>query len=395
MFNLLRTTLAIFTRGLPVRPFLACAAIRMFLYTFTPRQIQLFIPPTIDTYRRFIRSARARARKAGDEDLMEQLREDIEVLPDGASHILWIGDRHTATRFVYFFHGGGYMTPAIPGHFEWCLQAYVLAPRLEKAGGKKDHAAAAAAGNDHAQDGRHQRERVAVAFLQYTLTPSAKFPTQMSQAAAGLNHLLLRKGIPPSQLVMGGDSAGASIAVQLLSHVLHPYPTAAEGISLVEPLAGLFLVSPLVHGDLTTPSFTDGLPCDMLSVGIFDAPNREMFHVPKTGVMGWLFPNRRLVESKAFREGKKWALLAGVDEKWLDGVGKVVGKVYVTCGKHEILRDQGIFIAETLRKSNSDVDVKLEVAEKEAHDFILLEGERREVGDATVRMRTWFSYVWA
>lgn len=347
----------------------------MFLYTFSPRQIQLLTPPTMDTYKTFIRGARARARKINDFELLEQLREDIEVLPDGQSHILWIGDRTKATKFVYFFHGGGYMVPAIKGHMEWCLQAYVLAPR-------------------HAMDGRGKGEKVAVAMLQYTLTPAARFPTQMCQAASGLRHLLVTKGIKPSQLVIGGDSAGGNLTLQLLSHLLHPY-SAADKIVLAEPLAGAFLVSPLVSGDKNVRSFQDGKPCDMLSVGVFNDPNREMFHESPGGVMGYLFPNRNLVETTEFREGKAWALMADVDEKWLDGMDKIVKRVYVTCGRHEILRDQGIEIAERIRRRNSGVKVKLEVAEKEAHDFILLEGERREVGDATRRMRTWFSKVWA
>lgn len=372
--NLTRGVLTAIWRRLPLRPYVACAAIRMFLYTFSPAQIQLFSPPTMDTYKAWVRRRRSKARKSGDAELMEQLKEDIEVLPDGRSHILWIGDRKKATRFVYFFHGGGYITPAIPGHMEWCLQAYVLANRHMR------------------RTGTGSREKVAVALLQYTLTPQARFPTQMCQAASGLAHLL-RGGIRPSQLVVGGDSAGGNLTVQLLSHLLHPYPL-AEKVVLDEPLAGAFLVSPFVSQNRLTRSFVDGRPCDMLSEGIFDCPNREMLHEKPTGLLGVLFPNWGLVETKEFREGKGWALMADVDEKWLDGMGKIVRKVYVTCGKHEILRDQGIEIAESIRARNDDVEVKLEVAEKEAHDFILLEGQRQVVGDATTRMRNWFGRVW-
>lgn len=306
---------------------------------------------------------------------MEQLREDVEPLPDGASHLLWIGDRTTATRFVYFFHGGGYMAPALRGHLEWCLQAYVLAPRSSSSRGANGNGGAGA-------------EKVAVAVLQYTLTPTARFPTQLAQAAAGLAHLL-RGGIRPGQLVVGGDSAGGNLTMQLLSHLLHPHP-AAETLALAEPLAGAFLVSPLVSRDFTGRSCRENTSCDMLSRAIFNDPEREMFHEPKTGLGAWLRPNSGLVETAAFRDGKGWALQEGVDDKWLDGMGRVAKKVYVTCGKLELLRDQGIALAESIRKRNSDVDVRLEVVEKEAHDFILLEGERRLVGDATVRMRDWY-----
>lgn len=383
----MRVLIACVTRGLPIRPFLACAAIRMFLYIFSPRQIQLFMPPTIDTYKAFIRESRARARKQGDVALLEQLREDIEILPDGASHLLWIGDRSRATRFVYFFHGGGYMVPALPGHMEWCLQAYVRSSN---------------------NNNNNKGHKVAVALLQYTLTPSGRFPTQMCQAIAGLRHLVEVHGIRPGQIVVGGDSAGGNMTLQLLSHMLHPYPGAAAfpgaggALALAEPLAGAFLVSPLVSGDSSGRSFSDGWACDMLSLGVFDDPNRAMFHEPpprnQTAVewlRDYLFPKWNLVESKAFRDGRGWALMADVGEKWLDGMDRIVAHVYVTCGRHELLRDQGIDIATRIEQRNSAVRVKLEVADKEAHDFILLEGERGSVGDATLRMRAWFSQVWA
>lgn len=365
--NLIRAVLTILTRRLPPRPFIVCAAMRMFFYVFTPRQMQLMVPSTTATYKSFIRRARRRARKQGDVHLMESLREDIEVLPDGASRILWIGNRHRATKFVYFLHGGGYIVPATSGHFESALQSYMV-------------------GAD---------ERVAVAFLQYTLAPAARFPVQMRQAVAGLRHLLAA-GIRPGQIVVGGDSAGGNLAVQVLTHALRAYDAAGAALALDEPLAGAFLVSPLVTGDFGGRSFRDGRPCDMISRGALAASDREMHRDRRFGgVVGWLLPGWALVESREFREGKRWALMARVDDKWLGGMGRVVRRVYVTVGKHEILRDQGITLAEILRRENKDVDVKLEVAEKEAHDFILVEGLGMDVGDATVRMRTWFSQVWA
>lgn len=265
---------------------------------------------------------------------------------------------------------------------EWCLEAYVLAGRHTPQG------------SNGRRRNNTSNDKVAVAVLQYTLTPQARFPTQMCQAASALSHLLREGGVRPSQIVVGGDSAGGNLTVQLFSHLLHPYPR-AERIMLDEPLAGAFLVSPLVSQNMLTRSFVDGRPCDMISEGIFDNPNREMFHEKPSGLLGVLFPNWGLVETKEFREGRGWALMADVDEKWLDGMGNIVRKVYVTCGKHEILRDQGIEIAESIRARNADVEVKLEVAEKEAHDFILLEGQRQVVGDATTRMRSWFSRVWS
>ncbi|CAN8101512.1 unnamed protein product [Discula destructiva] len=386
LLNLIRTLIAVLTRHLPIRPFIACAAIRMFLYTFTPSQIQLLLPPTLANYTAFIRRTRARARAAGNTALLEQLQEDIHPLPsDPRAHLLIVGDRTTATRWVYFLHGGGYVAPALRGHFEWALQAYVLGG---DGGGGGDST------EEKKKKKKKEHHRVAVAVLQYTLAPSARFPEQMCQAISGLRYLFEEVGVRPGQLVIGGDSAGGNLTTQVLTHLLHPYPC-AERVELSEPLAGAFLVSPLVSADTSARSFEEGWACDMLSVGFFNgAPRREMFHVPYGGWRGWLLPNWRLEESEAFQEGRRWAVVGDMEPEWLAGMGPMVRKVYVTCGRHEILRDQGIALAESMKAQNPDVSVKLEVAEQEAHDFILLEGERREVGDATVRMRNWFSRVW-
>lgn len=342
-----------------------CAVLRTFMYILSPAQLQLFLPSTIDTYNSWVRKTRARAQRAGNTSLLGQIKEDIEALPDGRSHILWVGNRQKATKIVYFFHGGGYLAPMLPGHLEWCLQAYILG-----------------------------RTGVAVAVLQYTLCPQGKLPTQLCQAAAGLSHLL-RSGVRPGNLVIGGDSAGGNLTMQLLSHVLHPHPRAGN-ITLNEPLAGVFLVSPFVSGRQDFGSFKENRHHDMLSLGIIENTIRELFYDTRPNrPLGYLFPRTasHISETEEFTVGKDWALPADADESWLDGLGTVVQKVYVTVGGQEMFRDQGILISQTIRTRNPGIDMEVEVADKEAHDFILLEGETRVVGDATSRMKAWFSSV--
>lgn len=139
---------------------------------------------------------------------------------------MWLGDRRKATRFVLFFHGGGYTTWMTQGHLEWCLQAYILA---------------------------NKEVEVAVAVLQYTMCPAAQYPVHLQQASAALTHLLA-SGIDPGQIVVGGDSAGGNLTAQLLGHILHRHPNVGP-VRLTKPLRAAFTVSPWVSTSTNTPSF--------------------------------------------------------------------------------------------------------------------------------------------
>jgi acetyl esterase/lipase len=178
--------------------------------------------------------------------------------------------------------------------------------------------------------------------------------------------------------VVGGDSAGGNLTAQLLSHILHPHPR-VEPVRLVKPLLAAFAVSPWVSTSVNTPSFRENKHIDMLSPEM-------MAHAC-----------RRLLEGTGYeteeKQGHGWAMPVDTDDTWFDGLSKATKALYVTVGRQEVLRDQGLVFADRIRRTNKDVHVILEVGEKEAHDFILLEGMQNKVGDATLRMRNWISKV--
>ncbi|KAF5241848.1 hypothetical protein FANTH_8964 [Fusarium anthophilum] len=129
-----------------------------------------------------ISSRSKEAKKFGHQQYITRLVYDREVLEDGKSSLLWIGDRKQAKKVVLFFHGGGFAAPMTTGHLDWCWRAYVLS-------------------------GIEKGVEAAVAVLEYTLIPEARYPVQLRQAASGLAHLL-HKGISPQDIIIGGDSAG-------------------------------------------------------------------------------------------------------------------------------------------------------------------------------------------
>jgi hypothetical protein len=127
LFNVVCCVFLAWSRGLPLHFYVVCGVLRVVLRRLTPRQKQLLAPSTLEVYKSWIPQRLARARTARETAVIGRLAVDIEPLPDGRSSIMWLGDRRKATRFVLFFHGGGYTTWMTQGHLEWCLQAYILA----------------------------------------------------------------------------------------------------------------------------------------------------------------------------------------------------------------------------------------------------------------------------
>jgi len=308
--------------------------------------------------------AASKSGKDGDEKkaqavfLASRLAVDIEILPDGKSSLLWIGDRKRAKKFVLFFHGGGYVVPAIRGHFEWCARAYLLSSQNVKSGG--------------AEEG----EEIAVAFLQYTLSPDATYPMQLQQAVDALFHIL-RMGTSPMNLIIGGDSAGGNLVAQLLSHILHPHPE-VKGVTIPEPLAGAFLVSPWLSAKTHWFGYKRNGGIDM-----FDK-NMIITHAP--GVLGDVAKY-----DAEMAAGKGWSFPMDLPnvEGWFAGLETVVRNVYITAGEQECFVDQCVGFAEAVKHGNPGMPVRLEVSRNEAHDWILMEAEHGVEGDATKRMKAW------
>lgn len=268
---------------------------------------------------------------------------------------MWIGNRQKATTVVLFFHGGGYVVPISWGQMEWCLRGFVQ-------------------GSDRAD--------VAVACLQYGLAPNLQFPGQLRQAADALNHLL-RSGIEPSHIILGGDSCGGNLTFELLAHMLHPRPGLEPVDDLSKPLLGVFAVSPWVSNIPNTPSWYENNGIDAISPGIIFEFGRNLLDKSHSGKEGW--------------EGNTWAFPSDADPtgSWFDGLHKVTDSLYVTVGKHEVLRDDIVFWVEAVRRRNPEAEVIIKVYQDLGHDFLLVEGMSKTYGQATEDMKAWVSKLLA
>lgn len=346
------TIVSILIRGLPLaikhkvplNLWFSCMVGRILLGNFNPRQIQFLSTPTIDVYTAWIKKQRVQGHQS-------RLNIDIEPLTGTDASILWIGNRKKASKFVLFLHGGGYVAPPLPGHFTWCWESYV-------------------------NGGPGVNKEVAVAFLQYTLAPGGKYPDQLRQASAALNHLL-QAGVSPSDLIVGGDSAGGNLTAQLIYHLLHPNPAVPE-VKLQSPLAGMFLVSPWLSDRTDTASFKDYGNVDMLSAGLLQ----------QTSIHSFSSEDWKPKVNEAHP-----ALLMDGDLSWLSDI-PIIGKaLYVTVGGREVFCDAVVEFGKAAQERCRSIPVLLEVGKRECHDFILIENQAEVIGDATERMRKWASEI--
>ncbi|KAF7161996.1 hypothetical protein CNMCM5623_007367 [Aspergillus felis] len=247
------------------------AIVRKMVMRFSIRQMQSIAPSTSKAY---------------EQSMTKQgLQAQTVTLKHGArGH--WIGNRD-AKNVVIYYHGGGFAVGSPPAHFDLCSR---IVADLN------------ANGHD-----------VALFFLSYTLTPHATYPTQLRQAVEALRYILTETNRSPSNVIVGGDSAGGNLAFAVLLHLSHPHPE-IEPVALSTNLAGVFGFAPWV-------SFrTDGASMDA---------NRYRDVIPADALKRWSSAYLASGNSDAWSE----PALAPV-EWWADAK---TDHVLLLAGQHEIL----------------------------------------------------------
>jgi len=195
--------------------------------------------------------------------------------------------------------------------------------------------------------------------LEYTTAPQAPYPIQFRQASAALHHLLA-SGIPASNIVLSGDSAGAHIMLCLVSHLLRPHPSVPPPPALSAPLAGLFLISPRVTNATTAPSFAENSHRDIL--------NKETL----SRWLGTFRFNSTIATEDGLRLDGYFTEPANAPEDWWIGLHNVVNRVFVSAGDHECFRDPIIKFSQNWKKCEG-VDLTCFVEKQGIHDSPLMD----------------------
>ena len=236
----------------------------------------------------------------------------------------WIGDPDAETVVLYL-HGGGYTQPASDGHFE-NLEGLVEDLKMK------------------------QRFRsVAFLFLAYSLAPEATHPTQLTEAAAALSHLLDNTGRVPSNVFISGDSAGGNLALAVLSHLLHPH-AAVPAVKLEQPLGGALLYSPWASFSTDYHSYASNATLDML---------------PPLGLRRWsamFLGKSNPADAEADPgpvTGDAWTDTSRNPASWWHGLPRVVSDVFVAYGSYEVFTDPIMELERAMKKGWAESDGEL------------------------------------
>lgn len=213
--------------------------------------------------------------------------EKVEVNSDGfvPGQLYFIDTKASANDGVLlYFHGGGYMNPlSTPKALEYMRKMASFSSRR-------------------------------LVVLEYTLTPEAKYPTQLAQAVAALDLLLKTRKL--SQIIVGGDSAGGNLTFALIAHLHQPHPSLKElPIGPSDQLAAAFGISPRVLNTTNSPSFTRNNGKDIINKQsveqITENWKPEADHV-------WAAPAKGSFWKEI--KAKKVLLVVGEDEVYVDDV---------------------------------------------------------------------------
>ncbi|XMA12700.1 hypothetical protein WAI453_005491 [Rhynchosporium graminicola] len=317
--------------------FVALTGLRTFVARTTTRQQHYISPPTDDAYEHVCKR-RGQTPKS-------------ETLHDG-TRAHWVGDSN-AEKIVLNFHGGGYVLPASDHMFEFMFQVVDV---LNKKG-----------------------KNVACLFMAYDLAPGAQYPRQLQQASSLINHLIHTLHLSPSNIIITGDSAGANLALSLLSHISHPHcDPSIPRVSIPSPFLGLVLISPWVSFDTSLPSFQENEFKDCVST-----PGGKLW---SSAFLNCPWPH----------EGAKdnYNEAAQAPAEWWSGL--LVKDICVLCGSDEVLRDGIAEFEKKLRKGvGSDVGVDVHVLKGEYHDQpnidLQLGYKEKDEGETAKMVKSWIA----
>ncbi|KAI9923852.1 hypothetical protein MW887_008334, partial [Aspergillus wentii] len=232
------------------------------------------------------------------ESFMKKKRLQPESIPlnHGATGH-WIGNKD-AKDVVVYYHGGAFALPITPEHFEFF---YRIIQRL----------------NANGRD-------VAFFFVEYTLTPRSLYPTQLRQSVEALRYILTETKRSPTNVLVGGDSAGGNLALAVLLHLSHPHPE-IEPVEVSEPLRAVLGIAPWVNYQCRGPSVERNKYKDIIDTVFLNKYSTDYLNGSTVGD-NWSEPSRAPLEWWEGAKVQQSLIVAGSDEILLSGIEEFANK---------------------------------------------------------------------
>ena len=75
---------------------------------------------------------------------------------------------------------------------------------------------------------RQTRTRTSILVVTYALLPHNTYPVPVKQSIWAMKYILDDMKKDPSRIILAGDSAGATLALDVVAHAMHPFPGIPE-----------------------------------------------------------------------------------------------------------------------------------------------------------------------
>jgi acetyl esterase/lipase len=237
----------------------------------------------------------------------------------------------SAPPALIYYHGGAFVMKPAPQHFENAL--------------------------------RYAREAdCLVIFVEYRLAPQYPFPAGFNDCHAALRWAISnaeKLGIDTGRLVVGGDSAGGSLAAGVAQRARHEDGISLRGQLLIYPCVDLVCNRPSAAAFANVPPFSGAS-----SVAMAEA---YLGHPISTGIPRYASP--------------------------IDGDVSQLAPAYVETAEFDLLHDQGTAYAQALK--DKGVEVELNEVKGGVHGFDLLAANSSVSKDAMQRRIQFLRRVFA
>ena len=175
-------------------------------------------------------------------------------------------------------------------------------------------------------------KQMSVLVVTYSLLPQGIYPVPVEQSIYAMKHILEDIGKPPSKMLLAGDSAGATLVLDVLAHATHPFPGVPQYKSPTSVhFRGLLLLSPWADLRMDTyPSLSAHEAYDVFTLGTLSM---------------W---SRKYLSSSAL---SVWNAPCVADSSWWKDLP--VDSVLLTAGSDECMRDIVIRLGKSMQVSRS------------------------------------------